>query len=123
MKKPNSDGFIHLSKGIADIFEIPLCEVYKHTFDLMNFVHPDDINNFQKKQQLLFKGQTIKYKFRLIDTKGNIKWVYSQTIPWVNEDGEIDAIFGVLVDITDEVNLEEHIQYLAEYDKLTGLPN
>lgn len=123
MKKPNSDKFIHLSKGIADIFELPLSEVYKHTFDLMDFVHLEDINNIQKKQQLLYEGQTIKYKFRLIDTKGNIKWVYSQTLPWVNEDGEIDAIFGVLVDITDEVNLEEHIQYLAEYDKLTGLPN
>jgi diguanylate cyclase (GGDEF)-like protein/PAS domain S-box-containing protein len=46
----------------------------------------------------------------------------SVKVPW-REDGEIKGIIGISRDVTDQISVAEQVQWAANHDLLTGLPN
>ena len=54
---------------------------------------------------------------------GSLYWVDSAIVPLKNVNGQIVRYISVRVDITKRKESEQHIQSLAYYDVLTGLPN
>jgi diguanylate cyclase (GGDEF)-like protein/PAS domain S-box-containing protein len=54
---------------------------------------------------------------------GGLYWVDSAIVPLKNVNGQIVRYISVRVDITKRKESEQHIQSLAYYDVLTGLPN
>lgn len=87
------------------------------------FIHPKDWKGVKANYKLLRKGEMIEQRYRVIDQDGFDKWIYEQTIPQVNEHGDVTHYFGLLTDISEQVNMEEQMLFLAKHDALTSLPN
>ena len=64
-----------------------------------------------------------KYEYPIKTASGEIKWVFEQGQGIYNEKGEVEALEGLIIDITDRVVKEQEIEYLSYHDFLTGLYN
>ncbi len=64
-----------------------------------------------------------KYEYKIKTAEGNTKWVLEQGQGIFNTDGEVEAIEGIIIDITESKLRETEIQYVNEHDLLTGLFN
>jgi diguanylate cyclase (GGDEF)-like protein/PAS domain S-box-containing protein len=67
--------------------------------------------------------RTYRGEYQIIDAQGNMMWVYEQGKGVYKQNGEIEAIEGIIIDITERKNKENRILYLNQYDVLTGLNN
>lgn len=54
---------------------------------------------------------------------GHTEIVQATKIPMHNSDGSIMGVLGISRDITERQHHEKHLEYIAHYDALTGLPN
>lgn len=61
--------------------------------------------------------------YPITDGKEQKKWLLEQIVPRVNENGIVSQVFGMITDVTHEVDIEEKLNFLANYDSLTKLPN
>ena len=70
------------------------------------------------KQKRTYRGE-----YQILDAEGNVKWVYEQGKGVYKQNGEVEAIDGIIIDITERKNKEDRILFLNQYDVLTGLNN
>ncbi|MBT2657820.1 EAL domain-containing protein [Bacillus sp. ISL-18] len=59
----------------------------------------------------------------MLDKDGKRRWFQLSKIPIVSSDGECELVLGVSTEITDKVLKEQAIEYHANHDFLTKLPN
>jgi diguanylate cyclase (GGDEF)-like protein/PAS domain S-box-containing protein len=71
----------------------------------------------------LLEQRDTRVVLRNFKKDGTPFWNELYLSPIRNQDGEITHYLGVQNDITDRVELEERLAYLANHDMLTGLPN
>ncbi|GIT98349.1 EAL domain-containing protein [Sulfurovum sp. TSL1] len=70
----------------------------------------------------IHKGISYDLILKMETAKGNEKWVHTIGSP-VIQDGEVIMVRGSMQDITTQRTAEEKVQWLANFDSLTGLPN
>jgi len=73
--------------------------------------------------EVLAKKELFKDEYEIITANGEKKWVYEQGCGVYDENGNVIAIEGLIIDITKQKQREEHIRYLNDHDQLTGLYN
>lgn len=112
-----------VSKGLADILQIPLETLYEQPDFLENVILPEFRQQFEAKKYLLKEGKPVERTFQINTGNNDIKWIYEQTIPTKDSSGKIINYFGRLIDITKEMELKRKLEYLAKYDEVTDLPN
>ncbi|MGJ9457966.1 EAL domain-containing protein [Oceanobacillus sp. CF4.6] len=113
----------YASKAVEDILHTSKKELYNDASIWENMIDPKHRTDVFVKQHLLKKGESIKHKYQINAGDGTTKWVYDQTIPRFNEHGDIESLFGMLVDITPEIEMHQRLDYLSMHDPLTKLPN
>lgn len=123
VKDISSNTILFVSQGAESLLEMPLETIYSTTNIWEALVHSDDQQEVFENQQAIYNGKTIHQMYRIQLPNGKIKWVYDQTSPWLNADQQLIRLFGFLIDITTEKELQEKLNYLAKYDELTDLPN
>jgi PAS domain S-box-containing protein len=64
-----------------------------------------------------------KYEYEIITSKGERKWVLEMGEVIYNEQGEVDALEGIILDISDRKKMEDELRYNSEHDRWTGLYN
>ncbi|KXZ39243.1 PAS domain S-box-containing protein/diguanylate cyclase (GGDEF) domain-containing protein [Alkalithermobacter thermoalcaliphilus JW-YL-7 = DSM 7308] len=114
----------HISQDIKNILGIDIAS--ESIYEIINqIVLPRDrkklIEEF-KKNEKSFKNE-INTQIRVKDIQGNIRWYLVKGKKITDRLGNFKTINGVLVEITDMKQKEEHIRYLAEHDSLTGIYN
>ncbi|WP_158591784.1 EAL domain-containing protein [Oceanobacillus halophilus] len=114
---------VFASKGMEEILEYPIQKLYDEPDYWKNMVLPEDRKELQDSYQLLQSGQSIENRFRLKSGNGKEKWLYEHTIPWMDDNSEIKYLFGMVADISAEVEMREKLDYLAKFDELTNFPN
>ncbi len=62
-------------------------------------------------------------EYTITTASGEMKWVWEQGQGVYDEHGEVVALEGLILDITDRKKREEEILYLSNHDVLTGLYN
>ncbi|MBS0417926.1 MAG: EAL domain-containing protein [Proteobacteria bacterium] len=69
-------------------------------------------------------SQLYEYEARIRGADGSYRWmsVRGKAVER-DSDGRATRMLGVRIDVTDKKRAEEHIEHLAHYDTLTGLPN
>lgn len=113
----------YISKGAEEILQYPLKELYNDPKIWLNIVHSSDKEKVMEKQSILTKGKSLSHKYRINCGDGTTKWVYDQTVPWFNDEGELTHLFGMLADATSEIEMQEQLKHFATHDTLTALPN
>lgn len=78
---------------------------------------------WEQWQQAVENRQPAKMEYPIFTADSRKKWVFEQGVPVYGKDGQVEAIEGIIVDITERKLAEEQMQHLARYDNLTDLPN
>ena len=68
-------------------------------------------------------GEEVKYERESTDESGNDRHMEVQYLPLIGEDGAVQGHFGIVHDITERKRDEALVQFLANHDHLTQLPN
>lgn len=74
-------------------------------------------------QKAVQDRQPVRLEYRILTADNSERWVLEQGVPIFDQEGRIQALEGIIVDISEMKQIEEQIQHLASYDNLTDLPN
>lgn len=88
-------------------------------------MHPEEAAEAMTRHAKLASGAlaTVEGDRRYLTPSGEVVWVALRAIALTGADGEVELILAQALDITDRQATEEHLQYIATHDALTGLPN
>lgn len=90
---------------------------------LLDFVAPEYQTDFQGLHRRVLDGDSGALEFEIIGAKGTRRWLGTHAAPMRDAAGHVTALLGITRDITEHKSAREQIQYMANYDALTGLPN
>lgn len=94
------------------------------SFLLKAKVHPDDVERYRKDLDGLEKGRNFeRNEYRIKNIYGDFIWVLMRTATLKDEDGNIQKVVGVMVDIDRAKKSEQQLTERASYDALTELYN
>ena len=96
-------------------------EVKKHK--LISYVFPQWRAPFIALHKKVMNGYSGTLEFEIQGLKGERRWLETHAVPMRDDNGKVDMFLGITRDITQRKESERHIQYLANFDSLTGLPN
>ncbi|MEH7107509.1 sensor domain-containing protein [Bacillus sp. JJ1764] len=118
-----SKQILQMSQACEKIYGYTPKDYLENPFLWKQNIHPHDQALVEKMDQLLLGGDSIKFEYRIIDSKGDMKWIHELTIPVINDSGEVERVDGVTTDISQRKRAEEQLHFMAFYDSLTKLPN
>src|SRR5690606_17539344 len=83
----------------------------------------DAVNYQEDDREVMRTGKPLRTEERI--AKENNTWGWAETIkvPVYDADNNIVGTAGVARDITERKQAEQRIEFLANHDSLTGLPN
>lgn len=73
--------------------------------------------------RILPKRIPFKFEYEIITASGERKWVMEMGQGIYNQDGEVEALEGIVLDISDRKKIEDSIVYNLNHDRWTGLYN
>lgn len=74
-------------------------------------------------ERILPKKLPFKYEYEIITKEKERKWVLEMGQGIYNEQGNVEALEGIILDISDRKEIENNLRYNSEHDILTGLFN
>lgn len=74
-------------------------------------------------KRVITARQPFKYEYEIITATGERKWVLEMGQSIYNDDGEVGALEGIILDISDRKAIENALKYNNEHDRWTGLYN
>lgn len=74
-------------------------------------------------EHALAKKSQFKYEYEITTASGARKWVLELGQGIYNEKDEVVALEGIILDISDRKEIENHLRYVNEHDRCTGLYN
>ena len=74
-------------------------------------------------EYILSKRMPFESEYEITTASGTRKWVIDKGQGVYRSDGELEALEGIVLDISDRKEMENHLRYLNEHDRWTGLYN
>jgi diguanylate cyclase (GGDEF)-like protein/PAS domain S-box-containing protein len=95
--------------------------------ELLNLYFPnifvcEEISKVTNYFKMAQKGLPQNFRTAIIQKTGTILYLNMTIVP-IKENEKVTGVFGILRDITEQVESEKAIHHLAYHDYLTGLPN
>lgn len=90
---------------------------------LRSIVHPDDRLRVTQWLARVLAHKPLTLKYRIVRPDGEIRWLEDRARTARDAEGRALRLDGVATDISERKASDERIEYLANYDALTDLPN
>jgi len=74
-------------------------------------------------KRILPKREYLKYEYEIITAQNERRWVLELGQGIFDKKGEVEALEGIILDISDRKKSEKTLKYNSEYDVWTGLHN
>ncbi len=74
-------------------------------------------------ERVLAEKQPFNYEYEITTLNGERKWVLELGEGIYNQAGDVEALEGIIIDISDRKKLEETLVFQNEHDRWTGLYN
>ena len=113
---------IEINRAGLDMLELDSLEDLENR-PLTQFVAPIDQNRLTELHAFVMQGKMQRLEFSMITAKGAVRHVETYAAPLRHPSGEVRAMLAITRDLTERRSSQERIQYLANFDTLTGLPN
>ena len=85
--------------------------INNHTISFNDLVLPEYRQLlWDKWQKIIASGEKFNESYRIQTKKGQVKWVWEQGMPVFNEKGELQALEGIIIDITKQKEIEETLE-------------
>ncbi|KYG90498.1 hypothetical protein A0U40_05870 [[Bacillus] sp. KCTC 13219] len=123
MRESMDGPFIYTSKGLEEILCLPTKTLYLNDNAWFELINEEYINSINQAKTRVVAGEKVQEIYSITCLNGQKKWLLEQIIPRFNQSGDVTNVFGLVLDITREIEMEQELLYLAQYDALTGLPN
>jgi diguanylate cyclase (GGDEF)-like protein/PAS domain S-box-containing protein len=98
--------------------------LYARPLDWIEAIHPEEREAVGAQfERALQREGDFDVEYRIVRPDGAIRHIHDRGFFIRDAQGRIYRIAGIATDVTEQKSLEEHLQKLAHYDPLTGLPN
>lgn len=87
------------------------------------FLLPEHRQPFTELHQRVMSGESGTLEFEVLGRKGTRRWLETHAAPMRDANGQIVSLLGISRDVTERRHSRARIEYLANFDELTGLPN
>lgn len=113
---------VYVNKVFAAIFGYEQ-DTVQHNMGIADLFHQDDVVEISKRIQRRMSGEQKSdvYRARGLHKNGHIIYVEVHGSQMQLSTGT--AVMGVMLDVSEDVRKQESLEYLANYDPLTGLAN
>lgn len=74
-------------------------------------------------KRILSKKLPFKYEYKIMTAQGERKWVLEMGQGVYDNEGEVEALEGIVLDISDRKEFEDNLKFISEHDTWTGLYN
>lgn len=114
---------IDVSPGTENIFGLSARELMRQPEKWEKLVHPYDLPRVRDAENDLWAGKKIMLEHRILLADGSTRWIHNLAASVKGQDGRLARLEGLVIDVTEQKELEEKMKHMAFYDALTGLPN
>lgn len=90
---------------------------------LLDYIVPEYREAFRALHKHVMNGGNDALEFEVVGLHGTRRWLSTTAAPLREANGEISSLLGITRDITQRKEAEKRINYLANFDALTGMPN
>lgn len=114
---------LYLNPAAERVYGRPAVTFYEDPELFLNIVHPEDRQWVADVLPELIEKGSMTLQYRVVRPDGEIRWLEDRMAVARNAKGEPERFDGVATDITERMEHENQLNYLANHDALTGLPN
>lgn len=115
----------YVSEGCLNLTGYPPESLlYNRDLSFNDLIAPEYRELLRKEwERIVATGEQFKYEYEIITASGEKKWVLELGKPVFNAEGEVEALEGIVLDISDRKAIEDTLKYNNEHDRWTGLYN
>jgi diguanylate cyclase (GGDEF)-like protein/PAS domain S-box-containing protein len=121
MKDPQGR-YLYVNREFERMFAVSLADILRKTDHDFLQDQPEVVESIHKADMIAIRGSTISVEENLFAADGAPHTFLSVKTP-LRANNEITGLCGISMDISEQKRARERIDYLAQYDVLTGLPN
>ncbi len=116
---------LYVSEGCFNLTGYPPESLlYNRELSYNDIISPEYREPIRKEWERILKiREPFNYEYEIITATGERKWVLESGQGVYNDDGEVEALEGIVLDISDRKAVEDALKYNNEHDKWTGLYN
>lgn len=98
--------------------------LYRNYQDFINFIHAEDrarVHHAVKETRN--NGSAYACEYRVIWSDGSVHWLAARGQLLKDDNGQPERMLGICMDITERMQSDQQMRYLASHDSLTELVN
>jgi len=102
--------FVFVSEGARELTGYSPAEMIAPTFKYAALIHPDDFEAItHEAESAVLEQRHYRLSYRILAAGGVEKWVWEQGTPVTGTEGELVALEGFIIDITERKRLEQQV--------------
>ncbi len=114
----DDDKVIYISPAYEKVWGRSCQSLYDNPQSFLDSVHPEDKSAVIAEIEKYKSGEEANFEYRILNDKGEIKWVQTTTVPIKNTQGDIIRYLGTAVDISSAKSFQQTMTLLVDMAKM-----